>query len=222
MSHAGELEKTGEGFPQYLREANKQNMDVNDWIEEELGWAASLEILETTVYPYLNKNSIVYELGPGTGRHARHLISKVTKGELHLIDKSPWIVQFLQKYFQENPNTHIYQCNGYSFPLPLERKADLMISFGTFIGLNLGLFYLYASYFFNILKPGGYCILNYLDITTSFGWEHLKSSSLQYGNIFTYHALETVDHLFTSAGFEIVKREQLINTYLIIRKPLSN
>ena len=219
MQHIKNVPKNAEGFPGYLQEALALEMDVNDWIEQKLGWLQALPVLEKTVFPYLNQDAIVCELGPGTGRHARHLLARLPVGEIHLVDKSFWIINFLSNYFKANPNVHLYHSNGLSLPISNDNWADLAMSFGTFIELNLGLFHLYSREFFRVLKPRGYCVLNYLDISTDVGWRHLETNSLFYGNTFTYHSPAVVDKIFTSAGFEIVTRIQITNTYLICRKP---
>lgn len=54
---------TAEGFPDYLKEAQKLGMDVNDYEEKQLGWLEALPILEEFVFPYLNSNALVYEIG---------------------------------------------------------------------------------------------------------------------------------------------------------------
>ena len=208
-----------EGFPAYVKKATNAGMDVNDWIEQNLGWEDVLLILQRTVFPYLGENSTVCELGVGTGRSARHIVARLTKGELYLVDHSPWIVDFVRGYFHSNPRVHVLLNDGHS--LPLERsQVDLIFSQGTFIELKLGLFYLYSLEFYRVLKPGGYCVLDYIDITTEGGWEYLRAQSRQYGDCFTYHMPETVDRVFSSAGFEIVKRHHMgKSTYLTVRKP---
>lgn len=209
------------GFPEYLREANNVDMDVNDWEEQKLGWGSALPILEQVTFPYLREDSIVCELGVGTGRFARHIVAKLSKGELHLVDYSPWIVNFLREYFQSNTRIHVHLNDGQSLPFPDKSWIDLIFSASTFIALNLGLFHLYSQEFFRVLKPGGYCVLNYLDITTPQGWNHLEIHGKDFGgNCYTYHTMEVVDRVFSSVGFEIVIRHQRPNsTYLVVRKP---
>lgn len=214
------LDIKAEGFPEYLLEAKKLNMDVNDWIEQRLGWEAALPLLEQIVFPRLREDSVVCELGAGTGRHARHIAPRLTRGELHLVDYSPWTVAFLRSYFQANPRVFVYLNDGCSLPFLNDSGTDLIFSNGTFIELKLGLFYLYSREFFRVLKPGGYCVFDYIDVTTPEGWDHLATWSKEYGSCFTYHTPETIDKVFVSAGFEIVGRHQSgKSTYLTVRKP---
>lgn len=216
------LQAYAEGFPGYLREADKLGMDVNDWIEERLGWWKALPILEQTTFPYLRDDSIVCELGVGTGRWSRHIAAKLVSGELHLCDRSTWIVNFLEKYFQSNPRVHVHLSDGCHLPLP-DNSVDLIFSEGTFIELKLGLFYLYSREFFRTLRSGGYAIFDYIDIDTIEGWNYLQTQSKQYWGCFTYHTAEVVDRVFSSADFEIIKRHQIDkSTYLVVRKPVAD
>lgn len=210
-----------EGFPEYVTKAKKMGIDVNDWEEQVLGWSAALPILEQTVFPYVQKDSVVCNLGVGTGRWARHVAPKVAGGELHLIDHSPWITNFARKYFQSHPNVRIHLNDGFSFPFPNHFRLDLVFSFGTFIELKLGVFYLYSREFFRFLKPGGYCVIDYIDLTTPEGWNWLETESNKlYANCYTYHSSETVERVFSSAGFEIIKRSPIAGlTVLTVKKP---
>ena len=214
-----EIDQFAGGFPTYFKEANKIGMDVNDYEERKLGWREALPILTQTVFQYLREDSIVCNVGVGTGRWARHLEPKLTKGELHLVDNSPWIVEFVRNRFQSSPRVHVHLNNGYSLPFANGSWMDLIFSYGTFIELKLGLFYLYSREFFRVLKPGGYCIIEYIDGTTSDGWDWLESRAAQYGDCFTYYAPQLVERVFSSAGFGKVRCHQIgKSTYLIVRK----
>lgn len=214
---------SGRGFPYRLKEAQKAGVDVNEWQEQKLGWLAALPILQQTTFPYLKENSIVCELGPGTGRSARHFLKNPRVKELYLVDDSIWIVNFLQEYFSENQKVRIHLNTGYSLPFFEDSQIDLIFSSGCFISFKLGLFYCYSLEFFRVLKPGGYCIFDYIDIELPEGWEHLKTyGSDSGGNCYTYHTGKVIDKIFLSSGFEIVQRYQIGKTvYVVFRKPDS-
>ena len=109
--------------------------------------------------------------------------------------------------------------NGRSLPFENGPGIDLVFSFGTFIGLKLGVFYLYSREFFRVLKPGGCCVIEYIDITRPEGWNHLETYSKQYFNCFTYHKPEVVESVFSSGGFEMVKSHPIgRSNYLVVRK----
>lgn len=213
-------ENFGEGYPNYLKEAQKEGMDVNDWIEQKMGWSKTLPVLDQVVFPYLRDDSVVCELGIGTGRWSRHLAKKLAKGELHLVDHSPWLVDFCEKYFQSKPQVRIYLNDGCSLPFPKTSWIDVIFSNGTFIYLKLSFFYLYSLEFFRVLKLGVHVIFNYIDPVTAEGWHFLQADSNRW---FTYHSCEVVDKVLSSVGFRIVTHQQIgKSTYVVARKPLEN
>ena len=185
-------ESNAEGFPSYLRKAQTAHMDVNDWIEQELGWLPALPILEQTTFSYLTDNSVVAELGVGTGRWSRHLVKRLPHGEIHLVDHSAWIIKFLQDYFQGNPRVHCHLGNGFKVPFEREAWIDLIFSQGLFIELKLGQILLYAQEFYRMVKPGGRCVFDFIDITRREGWNYLETESASGHSTFTYYTLDTI------------------------------
>ena len=87
------------------------------------------------------------------------------------------------------------------------------------IALKLGVIYLYARDFFRVLRPGGHVVFEYIDPTTPEGWAHLESQGKQLADVFTYHAPEVIDRVFSSAGFDPMQRRQLgRSTYVTATK----
>src|SRR5437763_13890095 len=89
------VDPKAEGFIGYVEQARKAGLDVNDWQEQVLGWVPAVPQLERVVFPHLRPDSVVVELGPGTGRFSRHLAARLTQGELRLVDPSPYVVRIL-------------------------------------------------------------------------------------------------------------------------------
>jgi SAM-dependent methyltransferase len=211
------VDPTAEGFPAYVVAARKRGMDVNDYEEAELKWLPPLPILQQVVFPYLHADSIVCEIGPGTGRWSRHLAARLEGGQLHLVDHSPWMVEFLSNYFAHQPNVHAHLGNGRSLPFASDSWLDLIFASATFVELKLGIIYLYAREFARVLKPGGHAIFDYIDPTTTEGWQHLVSGVLP--EVYTFHAPEMINRIFCSIGFDVVERHQIRkSTYIVVRK----
>ena len=201
------LSEKPEGFPGYLEAAHRLGMDVNDYEESQLGWYPAQPLLEATTFPHLQDTSVVCEVGPGTGRFSRYILPRIPRGELHLVDHSPWMVRFLSGYFRNEPNVRVYLSDGQS--LPLTTPMDLVFVAGTIIALKLATIHNYALEFARVLKPGGLVIFDYLDPTTPDGWAHLQSEGRRLPDVYTYHAPEIMDRVFREAGFDNFSRQQL-------------
>ena len=210
------LNEKPEGFHEYLKASKKTRMDVNDWEEQELGWKPALPILEQYVFPYLVCNSVVCELGPGTGRFSRHILGVIPDGQLHLVDHSTWMVNFLRRYFQSDERVHIHLGDGSSLPFTRDSWIDVVFSAGTLVALKLGIIYRYARDFCRVLRPGGRAIFDYIDPTTPEGWAHLESQGKQLADVFTYHAPQVIDRVLSSAGFESLDRRQFGKSTFVI------
>ena len=212
-----------EGFPNYVKQAKREGIDVNEWIDKNLGWTSSLPILEELVFPCLqnNSNAIVCELGVGTGRQARYFVKENNITQLHLVDYSPWMVNFLKEYFHDNEKVYVHKSDGFSLPFQQNNWIDMIFSCGCFIEIKLSLFKMYAEEFFRVLKPGGYCIIDYIDIGTEAGWKFFETWSVPHAS-FTYQTANVVERVFNSAGLEIVNKVQIgKSTYIILKKPID-
>jgi ubiquinone/menaquinone biosynthesis C-methylase UbiE len=213
------LSEKPEGFPGYLQVAQRLGMDVNDYEESELGWFSARALLEATTFPYLRSDSIVCEVGPGTGRFSRLIVPRIPSGELHLVDHSPWMVRFLRGYFQDQPRVQVYLGDGHSLPFPRQAWVDLVFVAGTIIALKLGTIRRYALEFARVLKPGGVLVFDYIDPTTAEGWAHLENEGERLPDVYTYHAPQVIDRVFAQAGFNAFQRQQLgKSTYFTARR----
>jgi SAM-dependent methyltransferase len=209
-----------EGFVGYVTRARQLGMDVNDYEEQELGWAPALPLLERVVFPHVRDDAVVVDVGPGTGRQARHLVPRLRRGELHLVDHSPWIVSFLRDYFAGEPTVSVHQNNGHDLPGVADDSVDLVFCGGTIIALKLGVVDLYAREFFRVLKWSGCAVFDYIDPTTLEGWQHLRAQTPYMRTIYAYHSGSAIERVFTEAGFTIGERHQDgKSTYLCVRKP---
>jgi SAM-dependent methyltransferase len=213
------LSERPEGFAGYLESACQVGMDVNDYEEQCLGWRLPLPTLEALVFPLLREDPRVCEIGPGTGRWSRHLVPRLGRGELHLVDPSTWMVRFLTHYFQRTANVRAHVNDGQSLPFAQERWLDLIFSANTFVELKLGVIWQYACDFSRVLKPGGYVVVDYIDPTTPEGWEHLHTQGREMASVYTFHMPEIIDRVFEDAGLAVERRYQVgKSTFVVARR----
>ncbi len=219
-----------EAHPSYMKEAAEAGMDINDYQEIRLGFVESLPLLKEIVFPLIDKlkDPNIIELGPGSGRWSRHIIKKIEDnggGRVILVDHSEWIVDFLRDYFKNVSDNKLSltfsKCDGFKLPADTENfSADLIFASNTFVALGIYFYYTYSHDFFRVLKNGGYCIFDYIDLNTEGGWKFLKQKTKEGLNYYTYYTFEAVDKVFRDAGFEYVSRYYYgKSTYLIYRKP---
>ena len=199
-------------------------MDVNDYEEQCLGWRLPLPTLRSRS-PFRSCATDAKVCGdPGracTGRWSRHLLAKIPRGELHLVDPSPWMVRFLTGYFQRShaANVTAHVNDGQSLPFAHDAWLDLVFSANTFVELKLGVIWLYARDFARVLKPGGYAVVDYIDPTIPEGWEHLTTQPAEMAPVYTFHAPEAIDRVFASAGLNIERRYQVgKSTFVVARR----
>ena len=213
------LSERPEGFPGYLEAACRAGMDVNDYEEQRLGWRLPLPTLNELVFPILRDDSTVCEIGPGTGRWSRHILQRIPRGELHLVDPSPWMVRFLTGYFAAVPNLFAHANDGQTLPFDRDAWLDLIFSANTFVELKLGTIWLYARDFARTLKPGGYAIIDYIDPTTPEGWQHLTTQPADMTPVYTFHAPDVIDRVLGAAGLCVERRYQVgKSTFVVARR----
>lgn len=213
------LSEKPEGFPGYVEAAQKLGMDVNEYEERHLGWYPAQVLLEATTFRYLRADSVVCEVGPGTGRFSRFIVSRIPGGQLHLVDHSPWMIRFLERYFRDQPQVRVHLSDGQSLPFAQNGWMDLVFVAGTIVALKLGTIHLYALEFARVLKPGGIVVFDYIDPSTAEGWAHLETEGHRLADVYTYHAPEIIDRVFAEAGFEGFGRQQFAkSTYFTATK----
>jgi ubiquinone/menaquinone biosynthesis C-methylase UbiE len=209
----------GDGFPDYLRAAERAGVDVNDWIEAHLGWVPALPVLQELVFPLLTENSAVCEVGVGTGRWSRHIVERIPHGKMLLVDRSPWVTEFLRGYFSGRSNVRSVTGNGVSIAGADASWADLVFSQGLFITLKLGHILTYLRSCSRTLKYGGAAVFDFVDAETPGGWEFLLRESSRAHDVFTYHSLSVVMKCCEEAGLHVEKVKAVgKSTYLIARK----
>jgi ubiquinone/menaquinone biosynthesis C-methylase UbiE len=209
----------------WLEEAKQAGMEINDFIEKDQSKQPLAE-LGALVFPYISPQSVICELGPGTGCYTRRLIDKVPDGEFHVVDYDQYTLDFLKNYFSARPETRFHLNSGYSLPFEKDSWMDLTFATSIFTGVNLTFFGLYIREFMRVLKPGGHCVFDYFDISTSEGWNVYLNNLNTSDPVLPYnfHATETVDKILFSAGFEILQRYPTMrgSTFVIARKPPAN
>lgn len=192
---------------EWIAEAQEAGLEINDYIEKDQRKPALLEF-ERLVLPYISASSIVCELGPGTGVYTRHLNRVVTGGEFHIVDNDSYAIEFLKTYLPNNPGVRFHLNSGTSLPFESNEWMDLVFCASMFTGSNLTFVFRYIQEMSRVLKPGGYCVFDYFDISTDEGWDVLAKNMTKKNPVFAYnfHGTEIIDRIVSLSGLKVVDR----------------
>ncbi len=116
-------------------------------------------IRDRYVVPYVNREQVAVEIGPGGGRWTRYLLGF---RELYVVDYHAELLQELKRNFNR-PNMRFVQNNGTDFPGIAQGLVDFLFSFGCFVHLDVHLIEAYLKNIRQILKPGGNAVIQYSD-----------------------------------------------------------
>lgn len=202
-------------YQSYLEQAQAAKMDINDFLELSLGWSPVDHLLERSLVPLLKPDSVVIELGAGTGRWSVEILRSIPDGQLHLVDYCDWFVKFQRDYFKDDARVSVHRTNGFSLPMESDNWADICCSYGTFLVLKVGNTWRYAQEFFRVLKPGGQFLIEYLDIETPEGWQWMvdQSKGEESAGCFVYYTPAIIKRLFEDAGLEVLRDEHVAKWY---------
>jgi len=203
-------DRLAEGYPRYLEKASSLGKDLNDFLDEDMGWIKPLPVLEETLFPVFDKFSSpeILELGPGTGRWTRHILKKAKQYNLKritLVDHSEWMINFLKEYFKDESVIEFVKNNGQSLSFD-PGSFDIVFSQGVFIELKPSFIYLYSIELSKVIRQGGYFVFDYFNFDSDEGWNYFIEESHK-GNIYyTFYSDNFIQKIFTMAGFELQKK----------------
>lgn len=130
-------------------------------------------VLQRYLLPYVNRNDVALEIGPGGGRWTKHLTDF---GKLYAIDYHAELLKELNKNFASYDNIVFIKNNGSDFPGVTENSVDFLFSFGTFVHLDFPLIESYLQNIKPIIKNGANVVIQYSDKTKIMARENIGFS----------------------------------------------
>lgn len=204
----------------YSREWNTKN----DWVQRmasnvgmqndlsTLGdeWAPrdhTMNIINSFIYPYINDNSIVAEIGVGAGRIAKEVIDRVFC--LHCYDVSPEMIARSKKAIISDSNKN----NSIQFTLLTQNQSlqcaddyfDFIYSFDVMPHVDLHVIFSYLKEIKRALKPGGKCFISTADLSTKGGFERFEAQTISTVGGFCFTTRDAVLILIKKAGLNVIK-----------------
>lgn len=224
LSLAGEEKKPGQRpwddqFRSWIREAQERGRDPNDVADEK--WSTPLPALEKYYFPLFSADSVVMELGPGTGRYTRHLLGKCR--EVVVVDYSVAVIDWMKEYF---PGRKIRTVLAKSYELlEIESNSiDAIIANGVFEHLYAEGAYHYLKTFQRVLTPGGRGCFNFDNIMSQGGFARFEKelpSEMDGRSIFRFYHPDMIGRMAEKAGLEVERMDTSEErfAFLTFRKP---
>lgn len=194
-----------ENFPVWLTEAQRLNLDVNDYLDFIIGFISPVLILPQVLFPFITPDGAVLEIGPGTGRVSRQIIKHLSdEGKLYLCDHSAWIMEFLNNYFSSHNNVICCQITDGSNLTVTDESIDTIFSHAVFVELSSLQIYDLLKDSHTKLKPSGHMIFSFNSISSDFGKRAFRQSAGSKGRWNHFYTDDLMKFLALESGFSQV------------------
>lgn len=165
------------------------------------------EIIDDYLLKYVDKNSVVGEIGIGGGRIANIVAPRVKK--LYGFDVAGEMLKKASKALSMHDNIEYVHLQGSKFDSNLEKSFDMIFSFDVFVHLDLHNIWTYFKEIKKALKDDGKVFLHTSNLKTQDGWERFKVQDRYWPGGFYFITPETISVLAERAGFKIIKHSEI-------------
>ena len=185
-------------FQDWAQKGRDRGVDPNDIGDQE--WEDPLPSLERLYFPHIGPDSVVLELGPGSGRISRHLIGRCR--EMILADYSPAVCQWLSTYLAGKGKFRIHLLDRPDLPMVADSSVDFFCAFGVFEHIGLDDLRWYLEEMRRVLVSGGTAVFNFDNFMSPEGiaWHQQFRKQPGHQNIFRFYHPELVCRVAEASG----------------------
>lgn len=209
-----------ERFAQWIAQARAAGRDPNDIADAEWG-GSPLEAAEAHYFPHIDRQSVVLELGPGTGRLTRHLIGRCR--EMKLVETSPAACRWLQTYLAGKGRYTIHRDHRLSGPDLGAGSIDVVVASGVFHFIDLPDTHRLLEDCHRVLRPGGIVAFNFVHLGSDEGLAWFKRWRPEPGHEahWRFHHPDDIRRLTEAAGFVTLRLTvpPRLTAFIEARKP---
>ncbi len=214
-----------QAFLRWIDEAKASGRDPNDVGDK--AWDGNpLHAMERFLFPHIDANSVVLEVGPGTGRATRHVIGRCR--QVIVADYSKVVCTWLREYLAGKGSFRVLEIDRPRLDEVESESVDVAFAYGVFEHIDLDDTYCFMEEFGRVLRPGGVVWFNFDTLTTDAGLEWFLGyrRKLKPGEpcIFRFHHPDAVRRLARSAGLEPLGEtpDEGRFAFLYARKPATH
>jgi cyclopropane fatty-acyl-phospholipid synthase-like methyltransferase len=190
-------------FLTWIAKAEASGADPNDVGDEDWNDDPLKRALDVHYLPHMNRDSVVLELGPGTGRLTRYLLPLCR--EMILVDYSAVACDWLRRYLAGKGRTRVVQIHDPSLPGVADGSVDLVVANGVFEHIDPDGMLRFLQEFHRVLRTDGVVAFNFDTIMSEQGLRWFVETPQQQRSIFKFYHPETVSTLASAAGFETLR-----------------
>jgi SAM-dependent methyltransferase len=188
-------------FRTWIEIAEATGLDANDVGDRE--WGNSEKGFRNHYAPYITPDSVVLELGPGSGRYTRFALPLCR--EMILVDYSHFVGRWLARYLRGKGRFRIVIIDKPVLSGVADASVDFAFANGVFEHLDLDDMSWLLEELARVVRPAGMVAFDFDNIMSPEGraWHRKLRGAPGDRCIFRFHHPETVAVLAEEAGFEV-------------------
>lgn len=141
---------------------------IGDYAEaqwEEVGIAK--RAVENLYLDDLRTDSVILEVGPGTGRYVRYMLTFAPRGAAHLFELDPYWKNFLSQFFSTDNRVQLHSTDGWTYKDIPNNSVDIYCAHGVFVYTKPMQTYANLQEAVRVVKSGGIIVFDFFDLDES-------------------------------------------------------